>query len=505
MSLFESLLVLLALAIVLLRVSRRIAVPYPTMLAVAGVIVAALPSAPVLAIEPDLALALFIAPALLDAAFDLPPRVVRREWIAVVALAVVAVLLTAAAVAAVAIAWTGMPVVSAIALGAIVAPPDAAAAAAMLARFELPRRTVAVLQSESLLNDAVALLLFSAAVGAAGHDAAPGALVLQLALAAPGGVLFGYVAARVFVVAERSLSGTLAGTLAQFVATFGVWVIAEHLRLSAVLAVVTYAMTIARIVPERTSARDRVHSYAVWGVVVFVLDVLAFLLIGMQARRIIAHLHPHRLGPALAFAGVVTLVVIVVRIAWVMLFRRLRRGDALTVRQSVVVAWCGMRGLVTLATALALPASFPERDIVVLSAFGVVFGTLVVQGFTLGPLIRRLGFTEDPSFAEELATARLAVIDAALAYLGERDDRAARRLREAYGEARDAAERGETPVEASEIEALRRELLPAKRARLAELRHDGAIGDDVFHFVERELDMIELGATKAEEAELAER
>jgi NhaP-type Na+/H+ or K+/H+ antiporter len=164
MDLFESTLILLFVAIVLLQISRRLAVPYPTMLAMAGVAVAALPWAPGIVMEPQLALALFIAPVLLDAAYDMPPRELWRYSMPLVALAVVAVLLTTAAVAWVAVALAGIPMAAAVALGAIVAPPDAAAATAMLSRFSLPRRMVTVLKGESLLNDAVAIVIFSTAV-----------------------------------------------------------------------------------------------------------------------------------------------------------------------------------------------------------------------------------------------------------------------------------------------------------------------------------------------------
>jgi CPA1 family monovalent cation:H+ antiporter len=174
MALFESLLALLLVSILLLKISGHIGVPYPTMLAFAGACVAALPWAPNIEMEPRLALALFISPALLDAAYDLPPRELRRDWLPLTWLALIAVILTTAAVAWVGWAWEGMPLAAAIALGAIVAPPDAAAAAAVLTQFPLPRRTMAILQGESLLNDATALLIFTAAVAIATHQPARG-------------------------------------------------------------------------------------------------------------------------------------------------------------------------------------------------------------------------------------------------------------------------------------------------------------------------------------------
>src|SRR5580692_5804630 len=192
MQLFEITLLLLGVAVLFLQVARRLRVPYPSLLALAGGCVAVLPFAPHLNIEPRLVLALFVAPAVMDTAFELPPREMLRNWLPLVSLAVLLVLVTTAAVAWAGASLAGLPFAAAIALGAIVAPPDAAAASAVLREFNLPRRTMAVLQGESLLNDAVALLAFGLAVSAA---ASPGgaweALLPRLLIAVPGGALLG--------------------------------------------------------------------------------------------------------------------------------------------------------------------------------------------------------------------------------------------------------------------------------------------------------------------------
>ena len=204
MALFESLLALLFVSILLLKLSGHIGAPYPTMLAFAGACVAALPWAPEIEMEPRLALALFIAPALLDAAYDLPPRELRRDWLPLTWLALIAVVLTTAAVAWIGWAWAGMPLAAAIALGAIVAPPDAAAAAAVLTKFPLPRRTMAILQGESLLNDATALLIFTAAVAiATWQETSVVEMTPALLVAAPGGVVLGLAFARLYFLLKR--------------------------------------------------------------------------------------------------------------------------------------------------------------------------------------------------------------------------------------------------------------------------------------------------------------
>lgn len=511
MLLFESLLTLVLVAILLLQASRRTSVPYPTILAAAGVAVAALPWTPNVAIDPQLALALFIAPALLDAAYDLPPRELKRHWAPLLALAGVAVVLTTTAVAAVGVLVAGLPLAAAVALGAIVAPPDAAAATAVLGRFVLPRNTVTVLKGESLLNDAAALLIFSGAVAAFSQSHAPWRLVLELGLAAPGGVAFGYAAGHGFLVLSRRFSGTISAILFQFAATFGVWVVAERLHLSAVLAVVAYAMVIARYSPERQHAWDRVRSYAVWEAVVFLMNVVAFMLMGMQARAIVGRLDPGEISGAFGFAGLVLAAVVGVRIVWVLAYNRFihvrarRTGrPAPTFAQGVAVSWCGMRGLITLAVALGLPTDFPGRDLIVLSAFVVVLGTLVLQGLTLGPLLRLLDFKPDTSFDQDLAAARLMLLDAAEGSLEGRGGDAVERLRAEIEAQRALTRGGAHRHSATEMGELKMRSVEAKRRALAELRRGGLIDDDVFHALEQELDWQELASTPPSRLEIAE-
>jgi len=514
MAFFESLLTLLLVAIVFLQPSRRLIIPYPTMLAVAGLLVATLPWAPTISIDPQLALALFIAPALFDAAYDLPPRALRENWVPLISLAAIAVMLTTAAVAFLGVAMAGLPLAAAVALGAIVAPPDAAAASAMLSRFALPRRTFAVLKGESLLNDAVALLIFGAAVAfAAGGDAASG-VIPELALAAPGGLVLGIALGFLYIFIAPRLAGTLGGSLFEFVATFGTWVIAERLHLSAVLAIVAYAMVIARYMPERQTARNRIHSYSVWEATIFMFNVLAFLLMGMQARETIQQLYPNNLGFAFAFAASVLLVVVLVRLGWVMLYnrvitylarRKLVSQEPPTVGMSLVAGWCGMRGLLTLATAMALPADFPSRDLIVFAALTVVLGTLIIQGLTLGPLIRMLKFDNDESMREGITNTRMLLLDTALADLDTLEPSGeVETLRAIYEGDRKLTANGIHPREKSELDSLRRRSIKAKRAKLAELRRAGSIDDDVFHALEQELDWAEMAASPSARFEIVE-
>jgi len=508
-ALFKSVLTLLMLAVLLLRASRHFGIPYPTMLVMAGLVVAALPFAPDISIDPHLALVLFIAPAILNAAFDFPLSAIRTYWLPLVALAAVAVLLTTAAVAWAGVAFAGLPIAAAVALGAIVSPPDAAAASAMLNKPGLPHSTAMVLKGESLLNDAVALFIFGVAmrINASGgelHHALP-----QLALAIPGGVILGIVAGRVAIFVLPLLTETLGGILFQFIATFSTWILAEYLGWSAILAVVAAAMTIAQHDGQQ-SALDRLHSNAVWSVVVFVLNVLAFLFVGLEARSIVRGLSGEELRHAASFAFLVLAIVIAVRIVWLMLYNRLAQpmyrwlnyGPGPSIKQGIVASWCGMRGMVTLAAALALPASFPQRDLVVLTALTVVLGTLVLQGITLGPLIRLLNFPRDATRDEEMLRARALLATAAMDALGDRDDDIAQAIRHelqadlsgSYMAGRDMGG----------IDALRIDLIRTERETLRDMRREGIIGEEVFRALEQELDLREVTVMRRDSFELVD-
>lgn len=515
MSFFESLLVLVAVAVLLLQISRRIKAPYPTMLAAAGVCLALAPGAPTISIEPHTALALFLAPALVDAAFDFPIGEVRRLWRPLFALVVVAVLLSAGAVAWLGVAMAGLPIAAAVALGAIVAPPDAAAATAVLSSVRMPRGSIAVLKGESLLNDASALLLFSAALAFQAQGGIDQALALKLGLAAPGGVILGIVIAQVLRVLNPLVTGTLGGNLFEFVTAFGSWMIAERLGVSPVLCLVAFAMTVARTAALRTPPRMRIHSFAVWTSAVFLLNVVAFLLMGLQARTIVAGMDGDRLVEAMGFASAVVVCLIVVRMVWVLLYLRLAQSfpslrggyPSISLRNGVLVGWCGMRGLVTLATAFALPGDFPQRDLLVLTAFAVVLATLVFQGLTLAPLIRLLGLDREDGLTDELVRLRADLADAALAALDGKAGEAVDHWRYRFAAVLSRSAPSGSASATGPLEARRRVGLKAlrrQRVRLEELRGDGAVSADAFLVLQEELDFEEISISREDERQIEE-
>ena len=512
MTFFESLLVLLLAAVVLSQISRRLLLPYPAMLAAAGVIVALIPGSPGIALAPDSALALFIAPVLVDAAFDFPLGAARRFWAPLVALVVIAVLLTTAVIAWVGWAYIGLPIAAAVALGAIVSPPDAAAATAVLTAVSIPRNTEAVLKGESLFNDATALLLFSAAIAIQSSAGVTSRVALHLALAVPGGLLLGIGCALIVRRVNCLVIDTLGGNLLQFVISYLIWIMAARLQLSAILCVIAFAMTLARDAGLNNSPRMRVQSYAVWSAVVFTLNVFAFLLMGMQARTIVARMGTSRLKEAFVTAAVVVAAIVITRMVVVIGFNRVvawwraRKGipEPATMRQALLVGWCGMRGFVTLATAFALPSSFPHRDLVVLIAFSVVLATLVVQGLTLAPLIRLLRLDSSDSQRQELTDARVSLAGAGLAELHDETGLEAESLRYDYSVQRDA------PKDASKFQSLERRralglaAIKAERRELERLRADDRVGIDMFLLLQEELDWSELTLLSEDDRRIVE-
>jgi len=508
---FEWLIALLLGAVLLSALARRLKVPYPTFLCLGGTLLAYVPSVPSWTLEPDLALALFVAPVLLDAAFDTSLRDLRNNWLPISTLVFAAVGSTTAAVAVVA-HWLqpDMPWAAAIALGAIVAPPDAAAATAILRQVKLPYRIVKILEGESLLNDAGALLIYRFAVGAPAvqhlgwREFAP-----PIVLASAGSLLAGYLFARISLLLTRRITDAPSSIVVQFAGTFTVWIVAERLGLSGILTIVAYAITIARTEP-RTPARLRVPSYAVWDTAVFVLNVLAFMLIGLQLRPIWQGLDdPVRLRYCLVAAAVLG-ITLLTRIAWVTLygttFRLLiaaglfvpkRSTPVPTLKGGIVISWCGMRGIVTLAAAFALPPGFPYRDLILLTAFSVVLGSLVIQGLTLRPLIAVLRLKQDNPVIAEVARARVIAYQAALDEIDGDPSEAAELLRLEYralllhaeADPVGAIASGELPAD-----PLRRRAIGAARRSIIALRQSEAIGDDAFHQLEEEFDWRELSA-----------
>ena len=513
MATFEWIIILMLGAALLATLARRLGAPYPTFLALGGVALAFVPSSPNWVLDPHLALTLFVAPVLLDAAYDTSLRDLRANWRPVAGLVIAAVGTTVVAVA-LAAKWLipEMPWPVAIALGAIVAPPDAAAATAVMRQVKLPHKLLKILEGESLLNDASALLIYRLAImtvmaGQLGASTYGPVFVLTVFGSVAAGMATAYVL-QPLITGLRDVSISL---IVQFACTFGVWIAAEALGLSGILTLVAFAMTMARRGGAQMPARMRIPVFAVWETVVFVLNAFAFVLIGMQLRPIWQRLDAGgERHDAVVFAAVVLAVTIAARFAWVMSHGVLMRwrhdhggaGTRPTVASGIVVSWAGMRGIVTLAAAFAIPETltngtpFPYRDQILLCAFAVVLGTLILQGLTMAPLIRRLGLTDDDPVGREIRIGRAQAYQSLLDSIKGDETLPAKVIRKEYEAlvAQNSAPMRQASADDVSVETVRLRALAAARERAFKLRQDDVIGDDAYRVLVQELDWAELSA-----------
>jgi monovalent cation/hydrogen antiporter len=494
--------------------ARALDIPYPIVLVVGGLGLGFVPGLPEVELEPELVLVIFLPPLLYSAAFFANLHDLKRNMRPISLLAVGLVLATMCIVAVVAHALIdGLPWGAAFALGAIVAPTDPVAATTVARRLAVPRRIVSVIEGESLVNDGTALVAYRVAVSAAvGGGFSLLDASLDFALGAIGGVLIGLAVGWIISEIRRVLDDVPVEITISLLSGYAGYIPAEALGASGVLAAVTVGIVLGWRAPRISTARMRLQGYAVWDILVFLLNALLFVLIGLQLPLIIDGLSGEPALTLLGQAAAVSAAVILVRIAWIntmpYLIRALDRRPEQVARRMgwrprMISAWSGMRGSVSLAAALALPADFPQRDVVLFLTFAVIFTTLVLQGLTLPALIRRLDVRDDGAEDREDLTGRRAAVDAALATIDElaarewtRED-TADRMRRAYEYRRSrlAARAGETDdADGFEHRSLKyqkmvREVLDAQRQELVRLRNAGAISNDVMHRLERELDL----------------
>jgi CPA1 family monovalent cation:H+ antiporter len=513
MTLFISIILILAGAALSGRVAAALSVPYPAFLALGGAIIALLPGTPSIELDPSLALVIFVAPVLLDAAYDASLRDLRDNRLPIIMLVVAAVGVTVAGTAIVFRAL--VPDVSwaaAVALGAIVAPPDAAAATAVLRQVKVPSRVATILEGESLFNDASALLIFAVALRVAQDgNAGLASLIPTYALSVAGSAILGIILARLVPYITGLAGDAAASIVLQFCSTFGVWILAETLHLSAILTVVAYGIALSHPSRRRLNPLLRQKSFAVWDTAVFLANVLAFTLIGMQLAPLLARLEPSQRAGYFLTGSAILVTVIIARIVWVIAYNSITRfknwrfGASLperllppTAKGGIIVAWSGMRGIVSLAAALALPGGFPERDLIQFVAFVVVFGTLVIQGFTLGPLVKWLRLPEDHQLDREIALARRRALEAAIGALEGKTSPYADALRLEYRAILelDEVSAAGTLIQLTDHERLRLKAIQAARDAIQDLRSKGEIGEIAFQRIEAAIDRAYLYATR---------
>jgi monovalent cation/hydrogen antiporter len=502
MALLQVVIFLLLCAVALGWLARRAHVPYPIALVVGGGLLGFVPGLPQLAFDPQFLLVLVLPPILYQAALLTSWRDFKANLPQIGSLAIGLVVATTLVVgAALKFLIPDMPWAVAFTFGAIVSPPDVVAATAILSRLNMPRRIVTVLEGESLVNDASGLVLYRFMVAAV----LSGSFSLleasgEFVLIAAGGIAVGLLLAGVFVTVHRFLGDPFIEVLVSLAVPYLAYVAAEVLHVSGVLAVVAAGLLRARYSPEIVSAETRILARSMWNILVFMLNSMVFILIGLQLSGVIGRLEGYSGWDLAAYALAISMVAILVRFAWVYfaeyLLTRPLPGEAF------VISWCGMRGIVSLAAALALPidlddgSPFAYRDLIVFLTFTVITVTLVVQGLTLAPLIRRLKLGADLGAREEHRRARLAMGRAALAALDAlvAEEKVppdlAERVRAEFGDRMTAA----SPLAAhpdSTIAFARRLRMAAVRAERAELIRvwrAGEISDDVLHHIEEELD-----------------
>ncbi|MGC4108470.1 MAG: Na+/H+ antiporter [Thermomicrobiales bacterium] len=517
MQTFELILGLLAVVVVLVWVSDRFRLPYPMVLMAVGLLLAVLPWTPNLELEPEIVLGVFLPPILFQAAQLTSIRDFTANFSAISRLAFALVVVTAGAVAVVAhAAIPGIGWAAAFTLGAIVSPPDAVAATAIFQRLGAPRRIVTILEGESLINDASAIVLYTFAVAAAvtGQFSMTDALI-EFVVVVVVGVLVGGAVGWVMGPAIMILSDPILVTLATLIIPAATYVAAEQLGGSGVLAVVTAGIVHGYTQSFSMSPRARLQSETVWTLMTVAVNGFVFLLIGFELGALSDTLSRQRIWGLTWHALVIFLTVVLVRFAWVYAGRLLpQRRDGLQriarfdPRETFVIAWSGLRGVVSLATALALPlltntgAPFDHRDEIILIAAGVIVFSMYGLGLPLPWIVRRLDFGEDSSIAEEFRLARKTTRDAMVTFLRQRandDPEAATMLKPMLEEfdrrkdAWDSRSEADDPEEMMRATAaIMQESAAAARAALLQLRRDEKIGDEVMREVERQLDLQDL-------------
>jgi Na+/H+ antiporter len=501
--------------------ARWLHVPYPILLLVGGLAFGFAPGVPNIELDPDVVLLGFLPPLLYSAAFFADLRALRDDVRPISLLSIGLVLATMVSVAVVAHELIdGFTWAAAFALGAIVAPTDPVAATAIMRRLGAPRRLVNVIEGESLVNDATALVAYRVAVAAAvGGSFSLLDAMGEFAFAALGGIAIGIAVGWVSAGLRERLDDPPVEIAISLFTGYVAFLPAEQLGVSGVLAAVTAGVWVGWRAPAIASPEVRLQGFAFWEILAFLLNAGLFVLIGLQLPPILDSLTERSTVDAIGYAALIGVIVIAVRFVWLFtvpyLLRAIDRRPQMVARrvgprERVIGAWSGMRGAVSLAAALAIPlqtdagAAFPARDLILLITFGVIVITLVGQGLTLPALIRRLGVHDDGADEAQEVRGRIEAAQAALVRLDElaesdwTRERTVERVRRMYEwrQRRFAVRVGEVDDDGIEDQSrayqrLMRELYAAQRQVLVQMRNRGEISNDVMHRIERELDLEE--------------
>jgi len=497
----------------MLALAPTLRIPYPILLVLGGLAIGLVPGMPEFALDPELVFFGVLPPLLYGAAFFTSLRDLRANVRPIGLLAIGLVIVTTVGVAVVAhasiddLSWA-----SAFVLGAIVSPTDPLAATSIARRLGVPRKLVTIVEGESLVNDGTGLVLYRVAVAAVvtGSFSAfyTGGLFV---VSAGGGIAVGLGVGWIVRQVRQRLDNPPAEITISLLTGYVAFISAELAGVSAVLAAVTAGIYLGWHTPQLTTAQVRLQGLAVWEIVQYMLNALLFVLVGLQLPVVVDALGDVPAATLLGYAALVSATVIGLRFAWVFAVLHAPKWIARRMsnwRGAVFLSWAGMRGALSLAAALALPLEtdagtpFPGRDLIVFLTFSVILATLVGQGLTLPSLIRMLGLEDDGGEDREDAKARIHAAEAALARLEElvgedwvREETAERvrglyRFRTDRFRARlDDVDDGAIETRSHDYQRLRRELLEAERQALVSLRRSGAISNDVWIRVGRDLDL----------------
>ncbi|WP_158815036.1 Na+/H+ antiporter [Methylocapsa sp. S129] len=496
-------------------IARRMGLPDPVTLVLGGAALAFIPGLPQIGIAPEIVFTVLLPPILYQAALHLPWGEFRESLRPILILAIGLVLATMAAIGLVA-HWLipTLPLAAAMVLGAILAATDPTAAIAVMRKLGAPRRVVTVVEGESIVNDATALVLFTLAVHAITTDAfsIPSGVV-QFVFVAAGGALVGLVIAVLFEVVHSLLGDSELEAIWGIMLPFAAYLAADSVQTSGILAVLAAGMFRGWHSPEVLSARSRLIGFAIADVVAFGLNSLIFVLIGLQLRNVVTALSGYGVGRLALYSVTISAVLIALRMAWVLgsgalasLFRPIGERP-MTFPMLAVVSWSGMRGILSLAAALAIPHTigggepFPGRDLIVFLTFSAIVITLLLQSVTLRPLMKAIGLESDAQDLPGETAARREMAVAALKSLRRfARDSPPGTAAAASLKALSAQYLAEAPADAEVYDPAAQEtrrqaqkdIVAAQQQRLIAMKHRGLVSDQVFLRLQRELDHVEL-------------
>lgn len=513
----EVILLLLAVVTILAEVANKIKVPHPILLVLVGIIIGLIPWLPDFSLSPEIVFLIFLPPVLYAAAWytSWPDFKAARRPIGL--LAIGCVIFTTCIVAWVTHTFIpGFGWAEAFVLGAIISPPDAVAATAATKGLGVPRRVITILEGESLVNDATGLIAYKYAVGAV----MLGSFVLwqaglQFLWVAIAGIGVGLIIGQIFLwVHKITPNNPTTDTTLTFIAPYVSYLLAEEFHLSGVLAVVTSGLFLAWHSSEVFSQQTRLQAYGTWNTVLFILNGIIFILIGLQLPVILRNINDIPFSTLLLYGAIVSATVIVVRIIWVFpgtylprISKKIRTAEPKPdLRLVSVVAWSGMRGIVSLAAALALPlmindtTPFPNRNMIIFLTFCVIFSTLVVQGLTLPGLIKMLRIKTDGKEEEEEHEARIRITSAVIEHIEENyallSDELLNQIKTKYEIRiqrlrRDVENQRLNEDQYKELLEIRQALLNKERAFIIEMRNKGSLNLEILRRLENELDLEE--------------